>query len=317
MAQLAKLILRRLLGGVLLILAVVVFDFLLVHLAPGGPAETLAGQMGGATPQVLAQIRHAYGLDRPLPVQLLTYIGHVAQGDFGKSFYFNQPVLSLVLQRLPATLLLIICAQLSRLIRLVRGELTVARSGGLDADLLAQQPFYGTNYTKPLLFIEDGNYFSSRAQAEHLTGSQWGVMNETGSYPGQPWLWLYTLWYQLPGFRSSDNVDLIAIYLTGAATLLLLAVPFVPGLRDVPRLVPVHRLVQAGAAVDGAGLGHEQLEPDTLTGILKAHPRLGFLSDMRGRFLAEVDRHPEGVFAQLEHAVGLSARFATNPIDGL
>ncbi len=126
---------------------------------------------------------------------------------------------------------------------MVRGELTVAQSGGLDADLLAQQPFYGTNYTKPLLFIEDGNYFSSRAQAEHLTGSQWGVMNETGSYPGQPWLWLYTLWYQLPGFRSSPNVDLIAIYLTGAATILLLLVPFIPGVRDIPRFVPIHRLV--------------------------------------------------------------------------
>jgi len=69
------------------------------------------------------------------------------------------------------------------------------------------------------------------------------VMNETGSYPGQPWLWLYTLWYQVPGFRTSANVDLIAIYLTGAATLLLLALPFLPGLRDIPRLVPVHRLV--------------------------------------------------------------------------
>ena len=68
-------------------------------------------------------------------------------------------------------------------------------------------------------------------------------MNESGSYPGQPWLWLYTLWYQVPGFDHSANVDLIAIYLTGAATVLLLAVPFIPGLRDIPRLIPVHRLV--------------------------------------------------------------------------
>jgi hypothetical protein len=126
---------------------------------------------------------------------------------------------------------------------LVSSELTLARSGGLDTDLLAQQPFYGTNYTKPLLFLEDGSYYASLATAQHLTGSQWGVMNETGSFPGQPWLWLYTLWYQLPGFRSSTNVDLIAIYMTGAATVLLLAVPFVPGVRDIPRLVPVHRLV--------------------------------------------------------------------------
>jgi hypothetical protein len=42
------------------------------------------------------------------------------------------------------------------------GELTLARSGALDTDLLAQQPFYGTNFTKPLLFIEDGAYFGNR-----------------------------------------------------------------------------------------------------------------------------------------------------------
>jgi cell wall-associated NlpC family hydrolase len=126
---------------------------------------------------------------------------------------------------------------------LISTELTLARSGALDADLIANQAFYGTNFTKPLLFLEDGQYFSDVATADHLSGAQWGVMNETGSYPGQPWLWLYTLWYQVPGFDNSGNVDLIAVYLTGAATMLLLAVPFIPGLRDIPRLVPVHRLI--------------------------------------------------------------------------
>jgi Cytochrome b(N-terminal)/b6/petB len=122
-------------------------------------------------------------------------------------------------------------------------ELTLARSGALDADLLAQQPFYGTNFTKPLLFIEDGQYFANQATTMNLSGTQWGVMNETGSYPGQPWLWLYTLWYQVPGWTNSANIDMIAIYMTGLATILLLLVPFIPGLRDIPRLIPVHRLI--------------------------------------------------------------------------
>jgi hypothetical protein len=126
---------------------------------------------------------------------------------------------------------------------MLAAELTMARAGGLDAALLAKQPFYGTNFTKPLLFLEDGTYFGAQAQAQHLQGNQWGVMNETGSYPGQPWLWLYQLWYHLPGFRDSANVDLIAVYLTGAATLLLLLVPFVPGLRSVPRWLRVYRLI--------------------------------------------------------------------------
>ncbi len=126
---------------------------------------------------------------------------------------------------------------------LVATELSLARSGALDSDLISGKGFYGTDATKPLLFLEDGQYFSNLATADHLTGAQWGVMNETGGYPGQPWLWLYTLWYQVPGFDHSANVDLIAIYLTGVATILLLAIPFIPGLRDVPRLVPVHRLI--------------------------------------------------------------------------
>jgi hypothetical protein len=148
-------------------------------------------------------------------------------------------------------------------------ELTVARSGGLDADLLAQRPFYGTNFTKPLLFMEDGEYFATKAENMNLTGDQWGVMNETGSYPGQPWLWLYTLWYQVRPFSNSANVDMIAVYLTGLATLLLLAVPFIPGLRDIPRWVPLHRLIwrneapgtrQSGDAA-GPGRSTQQVSP--------------------------------------------------------
>jgi hypothetical protein len=122
-------------------------------------------------------------------------------------------------------------------------ELTLARSGAIDTDLLAQRPFYGTDFTKPLLFLEDGQYYANQATAQHLTGDQWGVMNETGSYPGQPWLWLYQLWYHLPGWRNSANIDLIAIYMTGLATLMLLLIPFTPGLRDIPRWIPVHRLI--------------------------------------------------------------------------
>ncbi len=140
---------------------------------------------------------------------------------------------------------------------LMAGELTLARSGALDTDLLSQQPFYGTNFTKPLLFMEDGQYFANQAQAQGLTGSQWGVMNESGSYPGQPWLWLYTLWYQVPGWTNSANIDMIAVYMTGLGTLLLLGIPFIPGLRDIPRWIPLHRLIwrtpDGGTPTEAAG----------------------------------------------------------------
>ena len=146
-------------------------------------------------------------------------------------------------------------------------ELTLARSGAIDTDLLAQRQFYGTDFTKPLLFLADGEYYDNLAAAQHLTGDQWGVMNETGSYPGQPWLWLFQMWYHMqPGWGNSANIDLIAIYMTGLATLLLLFIPFIPGLRDIPRWIPVHRLIwrdwnrQSAGPVDQPGTKPEPAE---------------------------------------------------------
>src|SRR5579863_3171269 len=133
---------------------------------------------------------------------------------------------------------------------MMAGELAMARSGALDTDLLAQRQFYGTDYTKPLLYIADGGYYNQLASNMHLTGDQWGVMNETGSYPGQPWLWLYQMWYHVAPFKSSASVDVWAIYLTSICTLLLLLIPFIPGLRDIPRLIPVHRLIWRAPAGD-------------------------------------------------------------------
>jgi Cytochrome b(N-terminal)/b6/petB len=142
-------------------------------------------------------------------------------------------------------------------------ELTLARSGAIDTDLLAQRQFYGTDFTKPLLFLADGDYYNNLADSQHLTGDAWGVMNETGSYPGQPWLWLFQMWYHVHGWSNSGNIDLIAIYLTGLATLLLLLVPFIPGLRDIPRWIPVHRLIWRtwNKQQSGGPVGQPEQEP--------------------------------------------------------
>ena len=69
---------RRLVYGVILLVGVLVLNFFLIHAAPGDPAETIAGEMGGATAKMLAQIRAGYGLDKPLLAQLAIYLGHVA-----------------------------------------------------------------------------------------------------------------------------------------------------------------------------------------------------------------------------------------------
>lgn len=121
--------------------------------------------------------------------------------------------------------------------------LGIARSGGLDGLLLENGRSFQTDFTRPLLFMGDGNYLSNLAADQHLTGDQWGVMNETGSYPGQTWLWLYSVWYQLPPFNTAPNADLVIVMIVLALTTLLALVPFIPILRDIPRWVPVHKLI--------------------------------------------------------------------------
>jgi hypothetical protein len=121
--------------------------------------------------------------------------------------------------------------------------LSMARSGAYDQALVSQKNFYTTNYTLPLLFLEDGNYLSTVATQQHLTGSQWGMMNETGNYPGQAWLWLYTFWYQIPPFSSSGNADILVWGVMMLLTLGLILVPFLPGIRSIPRKSRVYRLI--------------------------------------------------------------------------
>jgi len=129
--------------------------------------------------------------------------------------------------------------------------LGVAQAGGLDGLLQINGRFYQTDYTPALLFMGDGGYLSGQAEQWNLHGDQWGMMNETGQYPGQTWLWLYTMWYQVPPFTSdtgflglnASNADLGIIILMTLLTVALALVPFIPFLRDIPGWVPIHRLI--------------------------------------------------------------------------
>ncbi|WP_432726697.1 ABC transporter permease [Variovorax sp. W6] len=122
----------RLLQALGLVLAVVVLNFVLVHAAPGDPVETIAGASGGMSPELMAQLRTQYGLDRSLPVQLGVYLGKVAQGDLGYSYFFNLPVTSMIAERVPATLLLVLSAVLlAFLVGTALGVLSSRKPNGL------------------------------------------------------------------------------------------------------------------------------------------------------------------------------------------
>ncbi len=126
------LLVRRGGNGLALLLAVLILNFTLIHIAPGDVADTIAGDMGGADAEVMAQIRRDYGLDLPFHEQLFAYVAKLARGDLGYSFFFNQPVTELLLERLPATLLLVLSAQvLAIMLGTVLGVIAARRPNGL------------------------------------------------------------------------------------------------------------------------------------------------------------------------------------------
>ncbi len=106
----------KLSNAVLLLIAVLILNFALIHVAPGDPVEVLVGEMGGATPEQIADLRAHFGLDRPLYIQIATYLGRVVQGDLGYSLYYDQPVTQLIAGRVGPTLLLVGTALLSAIL---------------------------------------------------------------------------------------------------------------------------------------------------------------------------------------------------------
>jgi peptide/nickel transport system permease protein len=115
----------RLVKTVLVAVAVVLLSFFLIRVAPGDAATVMAGQSGYADEQFMKNLRAEYGLDQPLPVQLWKYVRAVAHGDLGTSYVRRQPVVTVILERLPNTLLLNAFA------------LLVAASGGIWLGSLA------------------------------------------------------------------------------------------------------------------------------------------------------------------------------------
>jgi peptide/nickel transport system permease protein len=117
------------------VLAVVgIVAFLLIHLIPGDPTSVILGT--DATPQQVAQLRHDMGLDRPLVIQFGEWALRVLRGDLGQSVFQPQPVTTLIMNALPATLTLTgVALVVSILVGIPAGIIAAIRRGGI-VDLL-------------------------------------------------------------------------------------------------------------------------------------------------------------------------------------
>lgn len=122
-------LLRRLLQVPPVVVGLLVLNFTLIHLAPGDPLYFLVGE--GGDEGYYAAMRARLGLDRPLPEQLVRYLLGTLSGDLGRSLRYNEPVLGLILGRVPATLLLTGTALLaSTLVGVWAGAMVAVRPGG-------------------------------------------------------------------------------------------------------------------------------------------------------------------------------------------
>lgn len=120
-------ILLRLLQAVPLLLGIILVNFTLIHAAPGDPVTVMVGP-GTVSQEFVDQIRSDLGLDKPFWEQLLLYVGRVATGDLGVSYTYRQPVLDVVLGRMPATLLLMGFAYLfATIVGILLGVLSALR----------------------------------------------------------------------------------------------------------------------------------------------------------------------------------------------
>jgi peptide/nickel transport system permease protein len=145
------LIVNRLVYAFVLLFAVLVLNFTLMHLAPGDVADTISQSMGGADEELLIEIRKDYGLDQPYYQQLATYIGKVLRFDLGHSFFFNEPVSKLVMERVPATLLLVITAQiLALLLGVVLGVYSARKPNGMMSHFVTFFALFG--YSAPVFW---------------------------------------------------------------------------------------------------------------------------------------------------------------------
>ena len=123
----------------------------------------------------------------------------------------------------------------------------MAKTGALDAALLSQGGFFQTDNTKQILFFGDGSYLDDAGTTANLQGGTWGMMNETGRYPGQAWLWLYSFWYQIPPFNNEEskpigaNADAYIMGIMGVLSLGLILIPIIPVIKTLPMRIPIHR----------------------------------------------------------------------------
>lgn len=145
-------IVQRLLLGFVLIIAVIVLNFMLLHAAPGDVVDAMLAEAGGGDPELAARLRASYGLDQPIYIQLIKYLGQVLTGDLGYSFYYDESVTTLLLGHLPTTLMLTLSALvIAVVVGTLFGVYAAIKPRGLFSNFVTVFSLFG--YATPVFWL--------------------------------------------------------------------------------------------------------------------------------------------------------------------
>lgn len=143
---------RRLLQAIPVMFGIILFSFTVLHLAPGDTIDVMAGEAGTGDAVYMDQLRHKYGLDKPLPIQFMRYVEHIAQLDLGYSIRNNLPVLDLILQRVGPTILLMSTSVLLSVgFGILCGSIAAMRRGHIIDEIISLLALIA--YATPIFWI--------------------------------------------------------------------------------------------------------------------------------------------------------------------
>ncbi|MEE3664628.1 ABC transporter permease [Brenneria sp. g21c3] len=176
----------RLLQLVGVVVGIATLNFFLLKALPGDLVDVIASESGSATPEYIQQLRELYGLDRPTAAQLVAYLSQLAQGDLGFSFRFGEPVLDLIVDRLPATLLLVGSALLLSVAGgVLLGVASARRPHGVADSAISMLSTIG--YSAPMFWVALMLIVLFAVKLEWLPASGWQDIN--AAHVGAARLW--------------------------------------------------------------------------------------------------------------------------------
>ncbi|MFP1893185.1 ABC transporter permease [Lonsdalea quercina] len=239
-----------------IVVCIATLNFFLLKLLPGDLVDVIASESGNASPELIQHLRELYGLDRSVLAQLWAYLGQLLQGDLGFSFRFGEPVMGLIVDRLPATLLLVGTALLlSAVGGVLLGVASARRPHGIADSAISVLSTLG--YSAPMFWVALMLIVLFAVKLAWLPASGWQAIG--AGYHGWRQLWDVTTHLVLPVLTLAIYYMAVYARLSRASMIETLSEDFIRTARA--------KGAREGRVIFGHALRHAVLPVITMLGL--------------------------------------------------